>query len=122
MNECETPGSCSQICLNQPGSFKCECLPGYRKVSSRFYMIYIAIWNSLSLNRNSFFHLISLKVAQRILRSYQDYNGINKMTLMNRGNRVNKMILMNRGNRVNKMTLMNRENRVNKMILMNRGN
>jgi hypothetical protein len=26
-------GSCSQACLNLVGSFKCDCLPGYKKVA-----------------------------------------------------------------------------------------
>ena len=29
VNECDTPGSCSQICNNTKGSFKCSCLSGY---------------------------------------------------------------------------------------------
>ena len=29
MNECEIPGMCSQTCINEKGTFKCECLEGY---------------------------------------------------------------------------------------------
>lgn len=29
INECEDPGSCSQICVNEKGTFKCECEDGY---------------------------------------------------------------------------------------------
>eukprot|EP00794_Sanderia_malayensis_P017393 gene17393-19134_t len=31
INECDTPGSCSQICRNEVGSFKCFCRKGYSK-------------------------------------------------------------------------------------------
>lgn len=29
IDECQNPGACSQICLNEKGSFKCECEDGY---------------------------------------------------------------------------------------------
>ncbi|ESP00656.1 hypothetical protein LOTGIDRAFT_112161, partial [Lottia gigantea] len=29
INECETPGTCSQLCTNTKGSFKCSCEEGY---------------------------------------------------------------------------------------------
>lgn len=29
INECEHPGTCSQICVNTRGGYKCECRPGY---------------------------------------------------------------------------------------------
>lgn len=29
MNECLNSASCSQICINLKGSYKCECLGGY---------------------------------------------------------------------------------------------
>lgn len=29
MDECEFPGSCSQICHNEKGTYKCECQDGY---------------------------------------------------------------------------------------------
>lgn len=29
VNECEIEGSCSQICINEKGTYKCECEPGY---------------------------------------------------------------------------------------------
>ncbi|XP_070148921.1 low-density lipoprotein receptor-related protein 2 [Polyergus mexicanus] len=29
MNECETPGKCSQICVNTKGSYYCNCVDGY---------------------------------------------------------------------------------------------
>lgn len=29
IDECEIPGTCSQICTNEKGSFKCECMEGY---------------------------------------------------------------------------------------------
>lgn len=31
IDECLIPGSCSQTCINQKGTFKCECLEGYQK-------------------------------------------------------------------------------------------
>lgn len=31
VDECEIPGSCSQICRNDEGSYKCECEPGYMR-------------------------------------------------------------------------------------------
>lgn len=31
IDECQVPGSCSQMCLNREGGFKCECLDGYQK-------------------------------------------------------------------------------------------
>lgn len=31
MNECLEPGTCSQTCINEKGSFKCECLAGYTR-------------------------------------------------------------------------------------------
>jgi hypothetical protein len=35
IDECDEPGSCSQVCLNLIGSFKCDCVEGYRKVKKR---------------------------------------------------------------------------------------
>lgn len=29
VNECEIEGSCSQICINEKGTYKCECEAGY---------------------------------------------------------------------------------------------
>ena len=30
INECATAnGGCDQICINKPGSFECQCKPGY---------------------------------------------------------------------------------------------
>ena len=29
INECLVPGSCSQFCLNNNGSYKCSCAAGY---------------------------------------------------------------------------------------------
>lgn len=29
INECENPGACSQTCINEKGTFKCECQEGY---------------------------------------------------------------------------------------------
>lgn len=29
IDECKNPGSCSQICNNEKGTFKCECEHGY---------------------------------------------------------------------------------------------
>ena len=29
INECLSPGVCSQRCINRPGGFKCACLKGY---------------------------------------------------------------------------------------------
>lgn len=29
INECATPDTCSQICINLPGSYKCDCKQGY---------------------------------------------------------------------------------------------
>jgi len=29
VNECEIEGSCSQICINEKGTYKCECEQGY---------------------------------------------------------------------------------------------
>ena len=29
VNECETTGVCSQVCINTEGSYKCECYEGY---------------------------------------------------------------------------------------------
>lgn len=29
INECEIEGSCSQICINEKGTYKCECEAGY---------------------------------------------------------------------------------------------
>lgn len=31
IDECLEPGSCSQFCLNEKGSFKCSCAAGYLK-------------------------------------------------------------------------------------------
>lgn len=31
INECEDPGACSQICINEVGGFKCECEAGYMR-------------------------------------------------------------------------------------------
>lgn len=30
INECATPDTCSQVCVNLPGSYKCDCEPGYQ--------------------------------------------------------------------------------------------
>ena len=32
IDECSTPGTCSQICINRLGGFKCDCEHGYEKV------------------------------------------------------------------------------------------
>lgn len=29
IDECETPGMCSQNCINEKGTFKCQCVDGY---------------------------------------------------------------------------------------------
>lgn len=29
INECDVPDTCSQICINLPGSYKCDCEAGY---------------------------------------------------------------------------------------------
>ena len=29
IDECETPGVCSQNCINEKGTFKCQCVDGY---------------------------------------------------------------------------------------------
>lgn len=29
IDECESPGVCSQLCYNTPGSYQCDCHPGY---------------------------------------------------------------------------------------------
>ncbi|CAG0883303.1 unnamed protein product [Darwinula stevensoni] len=31
VDECKVPGICSQVCMNLPGRFKCECFEGYGK-------------------------------------------------------------------------------------------
>ena len=31
IDECQTPGFCSQTCINRPGGHKCECVEGYQK-------------------------------------------------------------------------------------------
>lgn len=31
IDECAQAGSCSQLCLNTPGSFKCLCMEGYER-------------------------------------------------------------------------------------------
>ena len=31
IDECQIPGSCSQICVNREGGFKCDCAEGYQK-------------------------------------------------------------------------------------------
>lgn len=31
IDECQQWGLCSQTCVNFPGTYKCECLPGYTK-------------------------------------------------------------------------------------------
>ncbi len=36
IDECDEPGSCSQACLNLIGSFKCDCVEGYRKVKRKY--------------------------------------------------------------------------------------
>lgn len=28
-DECQSPGVCSQLCFNSPGSYQCDCHPGY---------------------------------------------------------------------------------------------
>ncbi|XP_050744972.1 very low-density lipoprotein receptor isoform X3 [Drosophila biarmipes] len=32
IDECETPGICSQVCVNEIGAFKCECEEGYMRL------------------------------------------------------------------------------------------
>ncbi|XP_017000521.2 very low-density lipoprotein receptor isoform X2 [Drosophila takahashii] len=32
IDECETPGICSQVCVNEIGAFKCECEAGYMRL------------------------------------------------------------------------------------------
>lgn len=29
IDECESPGVCSHLCINSPGSYQCNCLRGY---------------------------------------------------------------------------------------------
>lgn len=36
IDECILPGTCSQICQNSPGSYKCECEAGYALTHNRF--------------------------------------------------------------------------------------
>lgn len=36
IDECKIPGTCSQLCKNTKGSYKCECLPGYTLVNHRY--------------------------------------------------------------------------------------
>ncbi|KAI8787512.1 low-density lipoprotein receptor-related protein 8 [Biomphalaria glabrata] len=36
INECEIPGTCSQICVNTKGSYKCECEKNYSLVNHTF--------------------------------------------------------------------------------------
>ncbi|CAL1546195.1 unnamed protein product [Lymnaea stagnalis] len=36
INECETPGTCSQKCVNTKGSYKCDCEPGYTLIVPRY--------------------------------------------------------------------------------------
>lgn len=36
MDECEIPGTCSQICHNEKGGFKCQCVEGYLKDPRNF--------------------------------------------------------------------------------------
>ena len=31
MDECSDPGACSQMCINEKGTFKCECHAGYAR-------------------------------------------------------------------------------------------
>ena len=31
IDECQIPGSCSQLCVNRRGGFKCDCIEGYKK-------------------------------------------------------------------------------------------
>ncbi len=33
INECNGTNGCTQLCVNQPGSFECACYPGYELVS-----------------------------------------------------------------------------------------
>ena len=35
LNECETPSSCSQICTDTKGSYKCECDEMYELMPDR---------------------------------------------------------------------------------------
>lgn len=30
INECDRLGTCDQICINKPGSYECDCYPGYK--------------------------------------------------------------------------------------------
>ena len=32
IDECKTPGTCSQVCINRMGGVKCDCVHGYEKV------------------------------------------------------------------------------------------
>lgn len=34
IDECEQPGSCDQICINERGSYRCDCYPGYKLIPS----------------------------------------------------------------------------------------
>ncbi|GFO03207.1 very low-density lipoprotein receptor [Plakobranchus ocellatus] len=36
INECLIPGTCSQLCTNTKGSYKCECIEGFNLVDHRF--------------------------------------------------------------------------------------
>ena len=36
INECLAPGTCSQVCKNLKGSYKCECFPGYILTSQHY--------------------------------------------------------------------------------------
>lgn len=35
VNECRILGTCSQLCTNKKGSYKCSCLPGYQLEGKR---------------------------------------------------------------------------------------
>ena len=34
IDECKTPGTCSQVCINRMGGYKCDCVQGYEKVKN----------------------------------------------------------------------------------------
>lgn len=36
INECAVPGTCSQVCQNLKGSYKCDCMPGYMLTNQHY--------------------------------------------------------------------------------------